>query len=935
MANLTWNEIRIRAQKFAEDWAEASYEKGETQTFYNEFFNIFGVPRKKVARFEEPVKQLGGKQGFIDLLWKGVLLVEQKSAGRDLTKAKDQALGYFDGLSEADAPTYILACDFQNFVLLDLDSREEVSFKLCDLKDHVERFGFILGREKRVFRDQDPVNSQASSLMAQLHDALKDSGYRGHDLERFLVRLVFCLFADDTGIFEPRDIFHDFIQERTREDGADLGPRLTELFQILNESPEERQKELDEDLARFPYINGELFAENLRLPAFSSKMRQLLLKACEFNWSGISPAIFGALFQYVSGDVAARRDHGEHYTTENHILRVIEPLFLDELRAKRDSIASLPPSRREKAISEFLKKLAELRFFDPACGCGNFLIVAYREIRDLETSALALRFADSASTAFGVTLGSEVNVGNFYGIEVNEFPARIAEVALWMMDHIMNMQLSYALKTDFRRIPIQEKPHILHADALEVDWRAHLPPGEKVYVFGNPPFIGSKYQSPAQRVQIQRVANLGGSGGTLDYVCAWFIKAAQYLQETKTGRLAFVSTNSITQGEQVGQLWPILFDKFGLEISFAHRTFEWSSDIAGKAHVHVVIVGFAPASQAPKIKRLFTYTDIKGSPLVSEHAALSPYLVDGSSLEDHRIVVHERSEPLADIPPMISGTQPIDDGNYIFSDEEMEIFCSREPLAKEWMHPYLGSLELIRGSRRWLLHLKGVEPDQLRKAPSVLERMQRVREYRLKSKRKSTLAIANDPIQLNVECFPESSYIAVPEVSSERRDYIPICFLAPPVIPSNKLKIVLGASVYLFAILSSRMHMAWVKTISGRLKSDFQYSTGVVYNTFPWPEATPEQQAKIESLAQNILDARAAHPSSTLADLYDPLTMPPDLRRAHEKLDEAVEKLYHAAKFESDLDRLAHLLSRYEKLTSHLLAGTGKAKKTIRKKRSP
>ena len=512
---LSWNEIRARAGRFAEEWKGATYEKGETQSFYNDFFKVFGVRRRSVARYEQHVEKFNNKHGYIDLFWRGVLLVEHKSAGRDLSSAREQALEYFDAILEDDRPRYILLSDFQNFELLDLDEREDTCFPLSEFPENVDKFGFIIGVQRRSFRDQDPANVKASELVGNLHDRLAASGYLGHDLERYLVRIVFCLFADDTGIFEPRDIFMEFIESRTSPDGADLGPWLQQIFQVLNTPEDARYASLDEDLVRFPYVNGDLFDEHLGIPSFDAEMREMLLECCRFDWSGISPAIFGALFQSVS-DQQERRATGAHYTTERNILKVIQPLFMDDLRSEFEQLRR----RRTGRIAElrnFQTKLGKLKFFDPACGCGNFLIIAYRELRTLELDVLREIYAAEhearAQALFNVSILSKVNVDQFYGIEIGEFPGRIAETALWMMDHIMNNQLSLEFGKPFLRIPLQTSPTIRCADALEFDWSELLPPEECSFVFGNPPFVGAKYQSSFQRAQVRRVAGLGGSGG--------------------------------------------------------------------------------------------------------------------------------------------------------------------------------------------------------------------------------------------------------------------------------------------------------------------------------------------------------------------------------------------------------------------------------------
>ena len=552
---LSWNEVRARAAAFTKDWKDAAYEKGETQSFYNAFFDVFGVRRRNVARYEAHVAKLDNRSGFIDLFWPGVLLVEQKSAGRDLGKAYEQAGEYFDALPERERPRYILVSDFQTFELHDLDEREVVAFPLADLPAYVEAFGFILGVQRRTFRDQDPANIEAAELVGRLHDALADAGHRGHDLERFLVRLVFCMFADDTGVFEPRDIFLDFIETRTGEDGADLGPWLAQLFEVLDTPESERAATLDEDLARFPYVNGDLFEGHLRTFSFDAAMRGALLDACRFDWSNISPAIFGALFQSVM-DPAERRAQGAHYTTEKNILKVIEPLFMDDLRAEFKRVKARRGRGRLAALRQFQAKLGGMTFFDPACGCGNFLIIAYRELRLLEIDGiLEIRDATAATTqaVLDAAWQSVVDVDQFYGIELGEFPARIAETALWMMDHIMNNRLSLEFGQTFVRIPLEKSPHIVHGDALETDWSGLLPSGACSFVLGNPPFVGAKYQTAEQRGQVRGIAALGKSGGTLDYVAGWFIKAGEYVKGSRA-RIGFVATNSITQGEQVAQL---------------------------------------------------------------------------------------------------------------------------------------------------------------------------------------------------------------------------------------------------------------------------------------------------------------------------------------------------------------------------------------------
>ncbi|MBC6408768.1 MAG: class I SAM-dependent DNA methyltransferase [Rhodobacteraceae bacterium] len=933
---LSFNEIRARAAAFARKYADAAYEKGETQTFYNDFFAIFGVERRSVARYEEHVRKLNNTSGFIDLFWPRVLLVEQKSAGRDLAKAAEQAGAYFDALKEGQRPRFQLLCDFQTFELLDRDTREETTFALADLPDHIEKFGFIMGMERRSFKDQDPVNIEASELVGHLHDALAESGYRGHPLEVFLTRLVFCIFADDTGIFEPRDMFLDFLETRTRADGSDTGPMIAQLFEVLNTPEDRRQFNLDEDLARFPYVNGDLFKDPVRIPAFTSGMRERLIEASRFNWSGISPAIFGSLFQSVM-DRTERRKAGAHYTTEKNILKAIGPLFLDDLRAEFEALRVRKQNRIE-LLRAFHEKLASLTFLDPACGCGNFLIVTYRELRLLEIEVLREIYRDDLARMKGgateLPLQSllRLDVDRFYGIECSEFPARIAETALWMMDHIMNTQAGLEFGAPFLRIPLRKSPNIAHADALETDWRT-VAPEDLSYIVGNPPFVGAKYQSENQRAQMREIAALGKSGGTLDYVCAWFVKAAAFGAPT-----AFVATNSITQGEQVAQLWPILFERHRVEIAFAHRTFAWGSEARGKAAVHVVVLGLEPRAMARKDRRLFSYPDIKGDPIETRHAAISPYLIDAGTLSNPHLTVKETGKPINGLPKLVIGSKPIDGGHFIFSGEERDAFLAREPQAAPYLRPYIGAREFLNGGDRHILCASLIPPQAFRDMPLTKAIVGQVRDYRLgnipakgkasdtiKAPGRSSLALAETPTAFHVTVIPETPFMAMPEVSSERREYAPIGFLEPPIVPSNLVRIVSGATLAQFALLQSAMHMAWLRTFGGRLKSDYRYSIGMVYNTFPMPPGG--DPVGLEGHAQAILDARANYPDASLADLYDPDIMPADLRRAHRANDRAVDRLYRRTAFKSERDRVEHLFQLYETMTNPLAAMPVKKKR--------
>ena len=912
---LSWNEVRVRAAKFAEEWRDAAYEKGETQSFYNDFFEIFGVKRRSVARYEEHVKKLDNQNGYIDLFWPGVVIVEQKSAGRRLDRAYDQAGEYFDALSERDRPRYILVSDFQNFELHDRDERESVTFQLKNLPEYVENFGFILGVQRRTFRDQDPANTEAAELVGRLYDALDNAGFRGHNLERFLVRIVFCLFADDTGIFEPRDIFLDFIDTRTSDDGADLGSLLSQLFQVLDTLESDRLTTLDEDLARFPYINGDLFNGSLRIPSFDSNMRTALLEVCRFDWSNISPAIFGALFQSVMEPIE-RRAQGAHYTTEKNILKVIEPLFMDDLRAEFVQLKSRRDRGRKNELRRFQIKLAQMRFLDPACGCGNFLIIAYRELRMLEIDVLKELHPGRQMDALADTL-SLIDVDQFYGIEIGEFPARIAETALWMMDHIMNNRLSLEFGQTFLRIPLQTSPHIVVGNALDLDWQEILPAEKCTYIFGNPPFVGHQWRTDEQKEDMARIWGKHGQVNRLDYVTCWFNKSRHYVTRNQLIEISFVATNSITQGEQCGVFWPVIFAS-GLTIRFAHRTFQWNSEARGTAAVHCVIIGLTYSTGGKRL--IYDYDHVRGDPHLSEVSSINGYLIDGP-----QHTVPARSSPPQGRLKMHKGSQPTDGArirnpsggyltfsNLILDAKNREALLATEPSCEKWLKPYVGGDELISGQYRWCLWLKDADPSELKESKAIIERLERVRSGRLQSPTASVRAFAKYPTLFTQDRQPDTDYLAIPEVSSEKREYIPIVLLPPTIIASNQLRIIPGAPLFYFGILTSSMHMAWLRTIAGRLESRYRYEPAV-YNSFPWPQMTDsKREERIEKLSQAILDARAQFPNSSLGVLYDPDTMPPILRTAHVALDKAVDRLYQRATFASERERVQILFKQYE-----------------------
>ena len=913
---LSWNEIRDRAVAFSREWAEDTSERAEAQSFWNAFFEVFGISRKRVAIFEKQVEinRAGQKlkNGRIDAFWKGVLLIEHKSAEADLDRAFAQAADYFDGLADKDLPRYILVSDFQRFRLFDTETGQEWAFGLKDLHKHIKRFAFIAGYQPQEIHEQDPVNVRAAERMGKLHDRLKASGYEGHPLEVFLVRLLFCLFADYTGIFQ-REAFRAYLETRTTEDGRDLGMHLHQLFQVLNTPEDKRQSTLDEDLVAFPYVNGRLFEEILPVASFDAQMREALTACAELDWSKISPAVFGALFQSVM-DEKARRNLGAHYTSEANILKLIKPLFLDALWEEFGKVKN-----NKSRLFEFHKKLRSLTFLDPACGCGNFLVIAYRELRLLELEVLRAVHSGPGSQFIDIHQELKLDVDQFYGIEIEEFPAQIAQVALWLMDHQMNVRVAEEFGMYFARIPLKTSPHIVHGNALQVEWGAVVPRERLSYILGNPPFIGSKYQSDEQRAEI--VSLFGGmtGAGVLDYVTGWYVKAADLMCDTKIA-CAFVSTNSISQGEQVGILWGVLLRK-GMKISFAHRTFQWSNEARGVAAVHCVIIGMVHGE--PGQRTIYEYDDLRGDPHAVRVKNINPYLIDAPD-----VVLASRSRPLCNAPEIGIGNKPIDGGNYLFTTEERDDFLRKEPGARPYFRRWLGSDEFINRWERWCLWLGDVSPDVIRSMPLALERVEAVRQVRLASKSEPTRKLAATPTRFHVENIPDAPYLLIPEVSSERRAFIPMGFISPDTLSSNLVKIAPRATLYHFGLLNSTMHMAWVRYTCGRLKSDFRYSKDIVYNNFPWPREPNEKQVQaIEMAAQGVLDAREQFPQSSLADLYDPLTMPPELTRAHQALDRAVDVAYGKKSFSSDAERVVFLFDLYQQYTSLLPAASAKPKR--------
>ena len=723
---LSWNEIKSRAVKFSKDWEDASEESAESQTFLNEFFEVFGITRRRVATFERPVQKIDGREGYIDLLWPGKILIEHKSKGKNLEKAKNQAIAYSFGLTEKELPHYILVCDFERFILYNLEEDAKYEFQLIDLIKNIKLFGFIAGYRLQTFKEELPVNIEAAELMGKLHDKLKAIGYEGHYLEVYLVRLVFCLFADDTNIFN-KGIFEEFLKLKTKADGSDLAAQLASLFYILDKPVEERLINLDETLTEFPFVNGKLFEEILPHASFDKDMRNILLESCKLDWSKISPAIFGSLFQSVMNP-EERRNIGAHYTSEKNILKVIKPLFLDELYKEFESVKN-----NTRQLKEFHKKLSTLKFLDPACGCGNFLVITYRELRLLEIEILKMLFKNNQLES-DIKNIIWIDIDQFYGIEIEEWPVRISEVAMWLIDHQMNMRVSEEFGEYFVRLPLKKTANIICDNALRIDWGNIIVKNEidmtanvtniiKInepiphyntvnvytkevnvvdsvvdkkpvseittfdYLLGNPPFIGKNLQNENQKDDMAFVFAGFNNHSMLDYVTAWYIKAAKLIQNTNT-KVAFVSTNSISQGEQTGLLWNILFNVYGLKIHFAHRTFKWSNEARGKAAVHVVIIGFA--GYDIKEKYLFEYDDIKAEPHSRKVINISPYLIEGND-----IIISKSKSPICNVPEITFGNMPNDGGNLLLTEDERKEILKINPDAKKYIKPFLSAKEFI------------------------------------------------------------------------------------------------------------------------------------------------------------------------------------------------------------------------------------------------
>ena len=899
---LSWNEIRTRAMAFARDWKDESSEDANAKTFWDGFFNVFGVTRRRVATFEEPVKKQDGKNGYIDLLWKGVMVVEHKSRGKDLDKAYTQALDYFQGIKERDLPKYVVVSDFARIRLYNLEDGTHSEFPLSEFHKNIKDFGFIAGYQSHKIIKQDPVNIKAAERMGALHDQMKSAGYTGHHLELYLVRLLFCLFSEDTGIFEKQQ-FQEYLEQRTNEDGSDLAQHLGTLFHVLNTEPKKRLNNLDEQMAAFPYINGKLFEELLPPAGFDSAMRQALLDCCAIDWSRISPAIFGSLFQSIM-DKKARRNLGAHYTSEENILKLIKPLFLDALHAEFNKVKG----NRARLI-EFHNKLHSLKFLDPACGCGNFLVIAYRELRLLELKILEIMYPEGQQI-LNIDIAIKLNVDQVYGIEIEEFPAQIAQVAMWLIDHQMNLLVSERLGMYFARIPLLSTPNIVHGNALQLDWETVVSKTSLTYILGNPPFIGHHLQTEEQKKDLHHAFGNDDNAGVMDYVSAWYCKAASYISGT-TIRVAFVSTNSITQGEQVGILWRNLMKRANLHIQFAHRTFKWSNEASGKAAVYCVIICFGEKDIQPHF--IYEYDTPTSQPHEALVSRINAYLVDGPW-----VLLENRSKSLCAVPQMMYGSKPTDGGFFFLNNEEKEEILDKEPQSAPFIRRFIGTDEYLYRVDRWVIWLVDADPSILKTCHAILERVKQVQAFRGASKAASTRNYQHHQLFRQVT-QPDGDYILIPCHTSENRNYIPFGFMKKDVIVGNSAFSIPRADLFHFGIISSAMHMSWVRHTCGRLESRYRYSKDIVYNNFPWPTTTDKQYIAIETAAKGIIAARKQFPQSCPAELYDPQTMPASLRIAHTALDKTVDFAYGKKSFKNESERIAFLFGLYDSMMTPLM----------------
>ena len=920
---------KAAAKQFVKDWTGHGDEKQETQRFWIALLqNVFGVEQATNAiEFEVPVKL--SHTSYIDGYLKDTnVLIEQKGADIDLRKGYRQSDGsmltpfqqarrYAGYLPHNRNPRWIVVCNFKEFHIHDMNRPNDTPevIALSELEKEYHRLQFLVDTGNERIQKEMQISLQAGELVGKLYDSLLKQ-YKNpsnpsslKSLNMLCVRLVFCLYAEDAGIFGKHGMFHDYLQDIP---ASGVRKALVELFRILDTKPENRDPYLADDnptLAAFPYVNGGLFAdENIEIPPFTEELKAMLLSNASenFNWSEISPTIFGAVFESTLNP-ETRRSGGLHYTSIENIHKVIDPLFYDALAAELDEIAAIAVKKtRDTKLGDFQKKLASLTFLDPACGSGNFLTETYLSLRRLENKAVAARLGDQIVLGDSAEFNPiQVSIGQFYGIEINDFAVTVAKTALWIAESQMLKETEEIVHMHMDFLPLTSYANIVEGNALRIDWETVVPKSKLNYIMGNPPFVGKKEQTKGQKDDlVQLMGEDAKKAGSLDYVAGWYIKAAQIIQKTKV-RSAFVSTNSITQGEQVEPLWNVLLNHYNVHIDFAYRTFKWESEAKLKAAVHCVIIGFS--TNIDNTGRKIFVND----KMTVNASNINPYLVDAPNT-----LISARSKPICNIPEIVTGNQATDDGNFFVSADEYEAFIAETPSAKNYLRIAYNSHGFINGKYQYCLWLVGISPAELRKMPAVLERIEKVRQFRLSSTKEATRKQADTPTLFTEIRQPTGNYIVIPKVSSENRRYIPLGFLSPDIICNNTIKYVPDATLYHLGILSSNVHNAWMRSVAGRLKSDYQYSNTIVYNNFPWPTPTAEQKAKIEKTAQAILDARALYPDCSLADLYDEVTMPPELRKAHQQNDKAVMQAYGFwGKLNTETECVAELMKMYQELT--------------------
>ena len=930
-------QLQTAAQNFAAYYKDQTDERREKDTFWNEFFAIFGIDRKNVAHFEYPVKDPADNTQFVDIFWEGIFLAEHKSANKNLTKAKEQAERYLQeiGRTKPSAlPEYYAVSDFAHFHLYrrvpEEGAENQWQFPLEELPEYITRgvFDFMFGIEAKVRQIQEKANIQAAAAIGRLHDTLKEEGiYEEHELRLFITRLLFLFFADDSAVFQRNYLFQDFLESCKEADT--LGDKLNQLFEFLNTPDQKRSKTQSEKFKGFEYVNGGLFKERLRTFDFTAKQHRALIDCGNFDWRNISPEIFGTLFQSVM-DAQERREAGAHYTEAANIDKVINGLFLENLRAEFEAVKALKRDKAKK-LAAFYQKIQNLQFLDPACGCGNFLIVAYDRIRALEDDIIAEALKDKAGGLFD-SPSVQCRLKQFHGIEIDEFAVLIARTAMWLKNHQCNIrtQIRFDGEVACHTLPLEDAAEIIHANSLRTPWQA------ADYIFGNPPFIGSTYQTKEQKNDLESICGNIKGYGLLDYVCNWYVKAAGIMAQNPQVQTAFVSTNSICQGQQVEILWGSLL-KQGIEIHFAHRTFQWTSQAAGKAAVHCIIVGFRQKPQMPSEKTLYDYPDIKGEPQKHAAANINPYLIDAPD-----VIIAKRSRPIHCEPDMVNGSKPTEGGNLILSTDEKDSLIAAEPLAEQYIRPFIGADEFLNGKTRWCLWFQGISDvkrnHDLKQMPKVQARIQAVKTMREASSDKQTQKDAATPwLFQKIRQPSDGNFLIIPRVSSESRRFIPIGYLSYETVVSDLVFTLPNATLYHFGILSSTMHNAFMRTVAGRLKSDYRYSNTVVYNNFPFPESCrmPSEndrpdptRAAVEAAAQAVLDARGQYrreareaglPEPTLAELYAPDAGYTTLDKAHAALDKAVDKAYGyktGKNTDDEAERVAFLFELYRKATA-------------------